>query len=239
MKLNPAVADFPADMVAACNAALDAGIFYNDQFEAFVLGRMGGFGCEAVLMEVAELDCGHPDHWQMQRDLSRRLEAAVVAAPRGHYVVIRKTRSDRAPTYFFMVSDGTEDRSSVGGSYDYYDALPSGEKVLERMVGYEIYLCRKAIEQARARQSACSAIGKYGIRLGMEFRNIEVGGEKFSTATVSEIHEKAGEVTLYLVRRGSRQRWNATVAADSLVQRAGLAQKRTEAEAAPDLFALV
>lgn len=238
MNLNPSRTHFPPAMLAACEAALDAGIFYNDQFDDFVFKHMGGFGCDAVLIEVVDLDGAAPDFWDAQRELNKRLEAAVLTAPRGHYAVIRQQTASVGTIYKTIVSDGHGDRPATGGSFDTYREMPTLEKVLERFVGYEIYLCRKMLEQERAHQSARKAISDYGIRPGMEFRNIEIRGEKFSTASVTEIHESTGEVTLNLVRRGSRQRWTTTLAANALVKRAGMDIQRAAAEATEDLFSL-
>ena len=71
MNLNPSRTHFPPAMLAACEAALDAGIFYNDQFDDFVFKHMGGFGCDAVLIEVVDLDGAAPDFWDAQRDYDR------------------------------------------------------------------------------------------------------------------------------------------------------------------------
>lgn len=213
MKLNPALNDFPPAMVTACQAALDAGITYNDEFAEFVLRQMGGYGCEAVLMEVAELDAAAESYASLQRAQHARLEAAVISAPRGHYALIRVTRSDGCPVYTTIVSDGYGDGVATGGAYDRYDSMPPGEKILDRMVGYEIYLCRKACERERAYKAGREALAKHGFHIGMVFKDIRVGGEKYSSGTVSEIHLESGCVTLYLVRRGSRNRWKSTVSA--------------------------
>lgn len=210
MKTNPSLTDFPANIVAACHAALDAGIFYNNQFTDFVLHQVGGYGCDATLLEIADLDAAAPNYASQQRAEHARLEAAVSAAPRGHYAIIRMSRANGGPLYTTIVSDGYGDGIATGGAYDVYDTMPSGEKILERMFAYEIYLCRKACELERTRQAGREALAKYGIHIGMTFKDIAVGGEKFSTGTISEVHVESGCVTLLLTRRGSRNRWKST-----------------------------
>ena len=51
---------FPSKMVEACNLAIDHGIFYNEEFESFVLEKIGGFGCEAVLVEPGKRQTSAP-----------------------------------------------------------------------------------------------------------------------------------------------------------------------------------
>lgn len=137
-----------------------------------------------------------------------------------------------------MTSDGYGDDPATGGKFDTYAEMPTGEYVLKKMVGYEIYLCRHAVEAEHARQSARKALSNYGIRVGMEFRDIEVGGEKFSTATVTAIYPESGTAKLYMARRGSKKRWETTIGADVLAKRSGLDVRRAAADAEQDLFAL-
>jgi hypothetical protein len=40
--------------------AIDHGIFYNEEFESFVLEKIGGFGCEAVLVEPGKRQTSAP-----------------------------------------------------------------------------------------------------------------------------------------------------------------------------------
>lgn len=241
MKLNPSINEFPAAMVSGCNAALDAGIRYNDEFDDFVFKHMGGFGTDAVLMEVASLDDADPDHWQARRELSKRLEVAVVAAPRGHYVVIRNTSESHGIIYKTIVSDGRGDRPAVGGNYDSYDAMPTAEKVLERMVGYEIYLCRKALEKARYHSLCVAAMKEYGLHVGYTSKGeFEVGGDKFSTVTITELDWDIGQIKIHMAKRGSRNRFETWIGAEAFVSKAKLDQKRKAAETAncEDLFGL-
>lgn len=228
MKLNPALNDFPPAMVSACQAAIDAGMFYDNEFSAFVLRQLGGYGCEAALMEIADLDAAGENYAASQRVLRARLEALVTAAPRGHYALIRVTRLNDCPLYTAFASDGYGDRVATGGAYDVYDSMPSGDKILERMIGYEIYLCRKAVEQERARQAGREALAKYGFHVGMVFKDITVGGEKYSSGTVSEVHAESGCVTLYLVRRGSRNRWKSTLSARAVAEHVATDASKTD-----------
>lgn len=229
MKLNPALNDFPPAMITACQAALDAGITYNDEFAEFVLRQMGGYGCEAVLMEVAELDAAAASYASLQRAQHSRLEATVISAPRGHYALIRVTRSDGCPMYTTIVSDGYGDGVATGGAYDHYDSMPPGEKILDRMLGYEIYLCRKACERERAHKAGREALAKHAFHIGMVFKDIKVGGEKFSTGTISEVHVESGCVTLLLTRRGSRNRWKSTRSASDIADHVRITAKGIDA----------
>jgi hypothetical protein len=236
MKTNPALTDFPSAMVDACHAALDAGIFYNNEFSNFVLRQLGGYGCEAVLMEIAELDAAAENYAAMQRAQHARLEAAVSVAPRGHYAVIRMARANGCHMYTAIASDGYGNGIATGGAYDVYDSMPPGAKILERMIGYEIYLCRKAVEQERARQVGREALAKYGFHIGMTFKDIIVSGQKYTSGAVSEIHPESGSVTLYLVRRGSRNRWKVTLFAQSLAERLNLVKSMERSDSLPRMM---
>ncbi len=208
---------FTPSMIAGCEAALDAGVFYQNEFEDFVINHMGGFDCHANLVETLVIDREQSGFTPRLEFLSTQaLETKVAAMPRGHYAVIKTT--DRARTFFkFVVSDGSG-TIATGGKYDTYDAEPTAQHVLYKMLSHEIYLCRKFVENRRAMARDIEAITSINIHVGLKFKGYKVPGEvkPFSSATVIEIHPETGQIKLLLVRRGSSQRWLHTTGASSL-----------------------
>lgn len=214
--------DFPPAMVDACKAADAANVFYQDAYCAFVIQHMGGYGCEAVFLE--EIDVSGLDFAE-RREAMNALQGRVVGAPRGSYALIRQCYDDRPPSWSMMVSDGTGNLA-VGGKYDFYDTTPSAQKVLEKMVAYEIYLCRNALDAEQKHAQRLAAIGDYRLCVGMQVNDYVHPGEakKFSKAVVTAVDEEFGYVSLRLTRRGTKNTWNTKVGADAFAHAAGLAK---------------
>lgn len=210
---------FSASMIAGCEAALDAGVFYQDAFKDFVLARMGGFDCEAVLVETIDLtsDAG---------GFGRRRLAAletVKPLPRGHYVVVRYVSGDGSSLFGAAMSDGSGN-IAPGGAHDSYDMMPTGNKLLDRMLGYEIYLCRHAIEDIRRTQTDIEALAAHAFTVGMVFKNYRHPGDgkPYSKAVVCAVSPASGTLKLVLTKRGSAKRWEATVGAKEFAERVQL-----------------
>lgn len=210
--------NFNPSMIAGCEAALDAGVFYQDAFEDFVVKQMGGFNCEAHLAMNLLID--HRDisrTARQQSNLVMELEQRVAAMPRGHYAIIKTINPPDTVFFRFMVSDGSG-KISTGGKFDSYDIEPGPEKVLRKMFGYEIYLCRKLVEQRRAKACDISAMISLNIHVGMKIKGYRASGEvkPFSSASVIEVHPETGMLKLLLIRRGTSKRWIETVGATRL-----------------------
>lgn len=221
------VSGFTVNMIKGCQAALDAGVFYQDEFCDFVVKHMGGYGCEAVLAEtVTEPDRGAPDYFELRRATMDGLANRIAASPRGHYALVKYTGSDGTDRYSLKVSDGSG-KLAVGGACDGYDAPPSGEKILERMVGYEIYECRNAVEAKRRVEANIAALKRQGFKVGMEFKNYMHPGEPrpYSKVVIQELYPDFGQVKIHLTKRGSPKRWEASIGALTLAVRVGLQQE--------------
>lgn len=210
-------------MVAGCNAALDAGVYYQDDFRDFVLHHMGGPGFEPKLLEIVELDMRAEDYLAHQKAERERIRQKLTESPRGHYVLFKRITDDsnrRAWTSVMSSGDGI----GQGGSFDSHDAQPTAEKLVERMVGYEIYCCRKDLEDNRRIAANVAALTEHQFAPGQSFKNYKHPGETkvFSKATVVEVFPEGGQVKLELVRRGTGKRWNATVGAKGFAEAVGL-----------------
>lgn len=219
------VSAFPAMMVEGCEAALDAGVFYQDEFRDFVVKHMGGYDCEAVLAEtVTEPSRDTPDYFKAKCAVMAGLSQRIAESPRGHYALVKYIGSDESDRYTVKVSDGSG-KLAVGGSYDGYDAPPTGEKVLERMIGYEIYECRQALEEKCRIEADIAALEKHDFKVGMEFKDYKDPSEtkRFSRAVIEAVCPKTGTVKLHLVRRGTSKRWNADVGAKRFAEIVGAA----------------
>lgn len=164
------LSSYKPEMVSACEAAIDAGIFYEDQFKDFVVKHMGGYGCEAVLLETVTLQWFGSEFLSENRALEAKAKERLKASPQGHYILFEKIYDDAKRRYSPMVSAGNGELAT-GGSHDSYDEPPTAEKVLARMIGYEIYLCRKATEDDRRQAHNRKILEQQRYCVGQVFRN--------------------------------------------------------------------
>ncbi|MHB0927729.1 MAG: hypothetical protein ACYC3W_02240 [Candidatus Nanopelagicales bacterium] len=227
--------NFTPSMIAGCEAALDAGVFYQDAFENFVIEHMGGFDCEAKLATTLRIDLrSSEESARSVFEMTQPLEAEIAAMPRGHYAIIQTLHKHGSSFFKFVVADGSG-KLSTGGRYDTYDAEPSAEHVLRKMLGYEIYLCRKLVEQRRETVRDIAAMTSLDIHVGMKIKikDYRAPGEvkPFSSATVIEVHPETGTFKLMLMRRGTSKRWTHTVGAARL--KSLLADVATPSTSAP------
>lgn len=215
------LSSYSKEMVLACEAAIDAGVFYQDAFADFVVKHMGGYDCKPVLVETVSFKWyGGENFLAAQRAWRTEAEMRMKSSPRGHYILVEKLYDDGKRRYSTMVSAGNG-QLSVGGSHDSYDEQPTGEKVLSRMIGYEVYCCRKAVEDSRCRDHNRKALEHHRYCVGQVFRNYRHPGETkpFSKATVTKIYPESGQVTMHLSKRGTSKMWEITVGAGCIEER--------------------
>lgn len=227
MDINPS--SYSKEMVIACEAAIDAGVFYQDAFAEFVVKHMGGYDCKPVLVETVSFKWhGGSNFLAEQRTWNAEAAVRMKASPRGHYFLIEKLYEDGKRRYSTMVSAGNG-QLSIGGSHDSYDEQPAGEKVIARMVEYEVYCCRKAVEESRHRDHNRNALERHRYTVGQVFRNYRHPGEAkpFSKATVTKIYPESGQVTMQLSKRGTSKMWEITVGAGCIEERIEATPKPT------------
>lgn len=216
---------FSQKMVEACEAALDSGVFYQEDFKSFVLERMGGFGCEGVCIASESFDAESDNYLSGFSALLERLSTTVKSSPRGHYAVVhRYKRGDTTFSHYtVLASDGTGNLAT-GCEYHSHKEMPGKDLVLSEMIGYEIFQCRKQVEGQRRIASDIAALEKYQFQVGQEFKNYRQPGDfkVYSKALVTRTYPETGQVQLYLIRRGTSKRWETTVGAASLANRLGL-----------------
>lgn len=215
------LSSYTKEMVVACEAAIDANVFYQDAFADFVVQHMGGYGCQAVRVETVSFKWyGEGLSLADFRVWTSEAEARMKASPRGHYIQIEKLFEDGKRWYSTIVSAG-DGKLATGGSHDSYPEPPTAEKVLSRMVGQEIYCCRKAVEESRYREQQRKALEKHRYCVGQVFRNYRHPGEikPFAKATVIQIYPESGQVKLQLSKRGTSKIWEVTIGAGSIEER--------------------
>ena len=235
---------YRAALLAAAAAALDAGIFYQDPFEVFVLDRTAG--CDPAQNEFLGV-FEEPEAFNERSVLRTVVEAQVTQAPRGTWAVIRLALHESGRTLFRAVMSDGSGRLAVGGSFDTYDGMPDFATGHCRMAGYEAYLARHEVEAERSRARNLALIAHRGFAAGRSYRNLSLGGSTYSTVTITALHPTppahltivgtddrgTGWLTLSLTKRGSRRRWSADLAAATLAAAIDGAELRKDATNKP------
>ena len=178
---------FTEQMIAACGAALDAGVFYEDAFKKFVVDHMGGYGCEAIFIRKLVLT-PQMNFMEEARPLVGAFEKEIAALPRGSYGLVQRPTADEKIFFDTVMSDGTGE-NATGGSFDHYHEEPAGSYVLDRMIGYEIYLCRKHIQKIRDAKVDNEAVSAYSLCAGRVFKGFNMPGNNYSTATITDVYD--------------------------------------------------
>lgn len=152
-------------------------------------------------------------------------EASVALAemPRGAWRRIVNVDNDGAPldrdfsSAIVSLGDGkTRDVVSHSGEI-------TPEYLAARMLSHEVYEMRDAVEKVIQREASMARLAGINFEVGKTFKNIVIGRDTFSTATISDIkHAENGDVesvTLSLKKRGSRNLWTASMSPESLANR--------------------
>lgn len=101
----------------------------------------------------------------------------------------------------------------LGTYFDYPDD-PGIDRIEGGIRGMEIYYARKAVEEHRRRADNRAAAKM--LALGHVFKNVTIGGKRYSSARVDSMDKKTGQVHLFMTKRGSRQRWTQDIGAAKL-----------------------
>lgn len=214
---------FTAAELAVVGAAIDAGIFYTDVLKEFCRTEWEALHPATDRCLTATGDLPYQllnDHeYAGRREIARALEAAVAAAPRGTWGLLRHDWAfgDRkGVTYTMFIADGSGSAYGVQtGAIHHAGRVPGYEDAIQQMVGYEIYLANIAEKRRREEARSRAVIQAAGLVPGKALRNIQLGSKTYSSGTVEEV-VGAGYVKLLLVKRGSRTRWNWTGLAQSI-----------------------
>lgn len=195
---------FPAAMVIACEEAINQNVFYEDLFKKSVLDHMGGFCCEAKLVGVYSIDQNTDEFLKTYQLMVRDLENNVKAMPRGHYAIVE--RVGQSSSYSMIVSDGTG-HIATGGKFNSYPVVPTANQVLDSMLGYEIYLCRKLIEKRNAHVLNENIMNSYKFYVGQVFKNLQSDElfpkHKFGTTTIVDISPDL-QIKINSTKRGTK-----------------------------------
>ncbi len=105
----------------------------------------------------------------------------------------------------------------VTDSLGYYFEYPNDPEIgrIEGGIrGMEIYYARKAVKAHREQSKNRKA--SMHIQCGQKLKDFRYNAITYSTALVENIDREKGMVTLFLIKRGSSNRWNVTVGASRL-----------------------
>jgi hypothetical protein len=210
-----AVAEFHKLLEQGSREALDAGVFYDRDFDAFVRGR---YGKDDPAVEnhlgIRAVPLGLP----REREILQGIEQELQKAPRGTWVTLCKSyERDGKQNVFYnaLYSDGTG-TVATGSKHDHYGEAPTYEAVYARVLGYEIYEARKRVEAADRLKANMEAVESGRVAVGSIFKDVHVNNQKFSKAEVISVDADAGTAQVRLTKQGSRRRWDANVPAAGL-----------------------
>jgi len=197
---------------AAVCAALDAGVFYQEDFNAACRGTwdLAHPAIENRLPDLVQVLGEDHFTWRARRQAASQ---EVAAGPRGTWIMVRKHWDTNRVSYAAVIADGTGDTHERS---DGWDQAPTYDGILNRMISMEVYRARKDVEQERSWQAAAERVRALGLQQGMTLRNVEVSYQKYSTAVIEEINQDIGAVTLIGTKRGSSNRYRIVTSALSL-----------------------
>ena len=201
---SAALASYRAAVYAACERALDEGLFYEREVEARVRELTD------ELDPIRDEDLGEaedPATWEEYL----ALKSQITAAPRGAWLTIRKPGR-----YTVLASDGSGVAPAL--TNEYFAKRPDFLTVRWQMVSYEIYRARYAVEGDRQLAADRAAISERRLAVGARFRDVTVAGTRYSTVLVTNHDPDTGQVRLTLTKRGTRRRWETTVGAYALLR---------------------
>ncbi len=210
---------FSQRMIEAVNRAIDAGVFYQDDFVQFVLEAMGGADCAPVL--VADIKVADsPEAFQRNREARLALEAKISALPRGSYALLRAIGANQREFISTFVSDGSGELG-IGKSFEVVNTVPTGSEIVASMMRHEIFLCRKRVEEERAIAADRQAVIEHGLHVGAEYKTrLQISAKTFTGVVIDAIED--GTLQLKLRMRGSSKRWTTKMGAVSFLH--GLAR---------------
>lgn len=200
-----------AAVIAAVEGALDAGLTYTREVETYVVERIRAVDEARDLYLGAVIRTPAQAGGAAERAVAERL----AASPRGTWAVIVTELSDGPVVYAPKMSDGS---GTAPSSYDTYEEMPDYATVYARMVGHEVYKARQTVEAGRdlARQQA--AASTLASQVGTRLKDVTLDRVTYASATVTGVDQAAGLVSLALTRRGTSDRWNATVPATTIAR---------------------
>lgn len=221
---------YPADLMDAVAEALEVGVYYQNDLKDYVFDRLGGLGFTPNLVEEVEIDKALVDVASENAE-RRRIEAMLENAPRGAMVAMRYMwKGENGPklAWHYYVATGYGEKpyfTNEGGN------RPPTPKNLEAaaasMVGYDVYLCRQAIETEQQKLRDVEVVVRSGMTVGTKYvapqgTAMRLGGKTWSSATISALDATSGQVTIDLARRGSASRYRSTIGATRFAQMVGM-----------------
>lgn len=210
-----AIEEFRQLLEQGAREALDAGVFYDVDFDAFVRGRYGEHDPAVENhLGIRAVPLGLP----LERETMLRIEQEIMDAPRGTWVTLRKSyERDGEEKVFYngLYSDGMGN-VATGSKRDHFEEPPTYEAVYARVLGYEIYEARKRVEAGDRLMANVEAVQSGRVAVGTVFKDVHVNNQRFSKAEVLSVDGEGGTAQVRLTKQGSRRRWETNVPAAGL-----------------------
>lgn len=225
------IAAYKEALKAAVGAAIDSGLYYNRDVDAFVEKHCSvPDPAKEAFLGIVDL----PVHdLPAARKVSEDLAVRIAAAPRGTWALVRKAFENGGGTrtvYQAHLSDGSG-ALAPGGRTDSWSEPPAFAAVMRRAFEMEVYLARQELEGERLAAKNREAIESGRVALGSEFRDVAINQQRFSRVKVVGVDAEAGTVSLELTKRGTRRRWKCDVGAAALSPAPAPADRAEEADA--------
>lgn len=219
--------DFSPLFIKICQQGLAAGLFNQKELVNFVKHQYG-FGCIGCMLEHVTIAAIVPDKGKRDRELYSRLESLVATSPRGAFVIVEKQFDSndctaKKSTFQTIISDGSG-HLAAGGKFNFYDAIPSTTTILESMLAFEVFECRKLCEKIKEHRDSQHAIRKFDLDIGKVFTNVSLPGEAkpYAKVAIAWVDFKNGTLRLLLTKRGSKTKYSMTLMASRFVAYAEL-----------------
>lgn len=200
----------PAEALNLAGTALDAGIFYQDAFEAHVAPAWAqAFPVTPKCITVGADGRSYVDEidgdFQACKAQFEALKERLRSEPRGAWAMMRRPWKDDPTRASWSVALSVGHGQVVCPDLSGIVGEPTPDEFIKRAVGYEIYCARKCEEIRRSGLTSLALIRERGWMPGTVLRDISIGGKRYSSAKVIKI--EGPYVSLYMTKRGSPNRW--------------------------------
>lgn len=217
----------PADVVASLRRHVTAAL---DDRDLYQHGTLYERALQAYAISRVTADCPpsreflgihtEPADWEARRQWGEEMEARVAALPRGAWLLVG--RGEGRPMFSMMGAGG-----SRSGHTDFFETVPDWQRVYDRMVGYEVYTMRCAIETERQIAADHAAIAAHGWTNGQTFKGLRLPsrGRMVTFTTCAIVAIEGNGIRLTMTLRGSARSYGVRLSGQQLA--------RAIAEAAP------
>lgn len=223
----------PALALNIAGRALDAKVFYQDQFEqACHAAWMEAFPVTCKTITPGQGGCGYveavDDGFEARKAQFEALKEQLRTEPRGTWALVRRAWPHDPSRFSWSVA------MSVGGgevtSPDLSGIVgqPTFDELVRRMVGYEIYTARHFETKRRDEITSLAKLRERAWAPGVALRDVRTSGGKYSSGTITQL--SGPYVTIELKRRGSPRRWTWTGLAQAVIAERASPARRAQSD---------